>query len=82
MTRRSPHALPPTTTPPTMTDSTTTPPASPDAAPLPHAAPYAAPALTPLGSVGSVTAGPIADGGTIDQLVGLTGGFNQVDGTS
>ena len=44
--------------------------------------PYTAPSLLPLGAVGVVTAGPIADGGTIDQLVGLTGGFNQVDGTS
>ncbi len=54
-------------------------------APAPHRAPdsslsnprpYAAPALTALGAVDTITAGPIADGGNIDALVGLSGGFN------
>ena len=37
---------------------------------------YETPSLVPLGSVEAVTAGPIADGGNIDALVGMTGGFN------
>ena len=44
--------------------------------------PYAAPALVVLGTVQARTAGPIADGGNIDQLVGMTGGFRQADATS
>ena len=41
--------------------------------------PYAAPALRPLGSVETVTAGDKS--GSLDQLVGSTGGFVE-DGTS
>ena len=40
--------------------------------------PYVAPSLTPLGSVESVTAGPIERGGNLDQLFGGIGGFNAV----
>ncbi len=54
-----------------MTDSTPTPP------PVPLAPPsYEPPSLVPLGTVEAMTAGPIADGGNIDALVGMTGGFN------
>ncbi len=44
--------------------------------------PYATPSLVPLGTVETVTAGPVADGGNIDQLVGLVGGFGQGETTS
>lgn len=37
---------------------------------------YSAPAVTPLGTIAAVTAGPVVDGGNIDQLVGQVGGFN------
>ena len=40
---------------------------------------YASPQMVPLGAVDAVTAGP--DGGTLDQLVGSSGGFME-DGTS
>ncbi len=44
---------------------------------------YVPPSITPLGTVAAETAGPIADGGNIDALVGMTGGFNATfDGTS
>ncbi len=37
---------------------------------------YVPPSIMSLGLVVAVTAGPIADGGNIDALVGMTGGFN------
>ena len=59
-----------------MTDHThTAPPSEPLAA-----RPYAAPSLTPLGSVDGLTAGP--DGGSIDQIFGGSGGFQDTDATS
>ena len=50
-----------------------------DALPAPPPRPYAAPHLRPLGSVEAVTAGDKS--GTLDQLVGASGGFLD-DGTS
>ncbi len=52
------------------------------ALPEPAPTPYAAPSLVPLGTVETGTAGPVADGGNIDQLVGLVGGFGTGDTTS
>lgn len=43
--------------------------------------PYDVPALTPLGAVGAVTAGPDGEK-TLDGLVGSDGGFRQADQTS
>lgn len=63
-----------------MTDSPMTPASAPAA---PPSRPYTAPSLRPLGSIEAVTAGPVADGGDLDQLFGGTGGFNAVpDSTS
>ncbi len=62
-------------------DPMTTPPNTlPLDAPPPR--PYDPPSLISLGTVESVTAGPIANGGNLDQLVGLAGGFNQSETTS
>ena len=52
---------------------------SPEGAPSPTPKAYARPALTELGTVEVLTAGP--QGGSIDQIVGSSGGF-QPDGTS
>ena len=41
---------------------------------------YDSPSLTPLGSISALTAGDMA--GTLDQLVGDTGGFQDPDPTS
>ena len=42
--------------------------------------PYAAPALTPLGEIGALTAGPDkSPDKTLDQLFGGTGGFLRQD---
>ena len=50
----------------------------------PDPCPYAAPALTPLGAIGSLTAGPDqSPDKVLDQLFGGTGGFaRDNDGTS
>ena len=52
-------------------------PPTPDESALPK--PYQAPALTELGSIDVVTAGP--DNGDLDMIVGSSGGFMR-DGTS
>ena len=52
---------------------------APPAQPTPAMRPYARPQMSPLGAVEAVTAGP--DGGTLDQIVGSSGGFLE-DGTS
>ena len=52
---------------------------TPTLCPTRPARPYAAPTLRPLGHVEAVTAGDRS--GTLDQLVGSTGGFLD-DGTS
>ena len=55
-----------------------TPPMTDHPAPPPAPSAYVAPALTPLGTVSTVTAGP--DGArTLDGLVGDDGGFRRMD---
>ncbi len=56
-----------------MTDQTQN--ADPDRQPA-ALSPYEPPSVLYLGRVRAVTAGPIKDGGNMDALVGLTGGFN------
>ena len=56
------------------------PPLAPLSAPAPGVRAYTPPHLRPLGSVEAVTAGD--QSGTLDQLVGSTGGFLDDDGTS
>lgn len=58
---------------PNVLDSSSAP--SPADAVPPSARPYVSPSLSPLGTVEAVTAGPVADGGNLDALVGLSGGF-------
>ena len=63
-----------------MTDHTTETPLTAPAGSLSAPRPYACPTVTPLGSVGALTAGNAA--GTLDTLVGGTGGFQDPDPTS
>ena len=49
----------------------------------PNARPYQAPGLTPLGAIGSLTAGPDkSPDKVLDQLFGGDGGFLRDDATS
>ncbi len=76
MTGRLPTPPSSSSVPDSMTDSTPTP--APTDAPLP----YEPPTMILLGAVEALTAGPVANGGDIDMLVGLSGGFGTGDGTS